>query len=197
MLNPQDVPPSVLLPPIGTVHQAYPHGKRYTLQWLVPDSNVLVQERNEQQIPNNRDAAFVENVLNSNTHESLPLPSGLLLHYNYGAAVLKHWGRNKSFLDLSSIPRPPQPVEPVSRLSKASYHRTVVDRKLEAARSGKEPGGSDGRNANEGNTDRRELDEDEIVMLLWLNNNPEALQEFQEEERLAKESITDWRAGVE
>jgi hypothetical protein len=33
-------------------------------------------------------------------------------------------------------------------------------------------------------------------MLLWLNNNPEALRELQEEERLAKESIMDWRAGV-
>jgi hypothetical protein len=65
----------------------------------------------------------------------------------------------------------------------------VVDRKLEAVRSGREPGGSDSRNAHEGNT----LDEDEIVMLLWLNNNPEALQELQEEERLAKESITNWR----
>ncbi|HEV7737157.1 MAG TPA: hypothetical protein VGO47_07275, partial [Chlamydiales bacterium] len=102
MLNPQDVAPSVPFDGIDETSQVYPHGKRYTLQWLVPNSGVKLQKINEQHTPNNRDAAFLKEALNDHNDES-SLPSGLLLHYNYGAAVLKNWGRNKAFLDLSSI----------------------------------------------------------------------------------------------
>jgi hypothetical protein len=52
----------------------------------------------ETMFPNNSDGAFL------NQHE--PKPSDLLLHYNYGAAAVKHWGRNVDVLDK----RPDLPV---------------------------------------------------------------------------------------
>jgi hypothetical protein len=57
---------------------AYPARMRYTLQWLVSPEALVC--------PNNRDATF-----RKRTKKLKPSP--LLLHYNYGAAAVKQWGK--------------------------------------------------------------------------------------------------------
>ena len=53
--------------------------------------------------PNNNDATFMDQLL--------PKSADLLLHYNYGAAAVKQWGKNTSVLtDRPDIPRPSVPV---------------------------------------------------------------------------------------
>ncbi|KAI9566243.1 hypothetical protein HD554DRAFT_2118651 [Boletus coccyginus] len=77
---------------------SYPCGSRYTLQWLATDYPSL---RNFvcAALPSNSDAAFV-------SHHK-PKPSDLLLHYNYGAAAVKLWGRNHAILgNHAGLPRP-------------------------------------------------------------------------------------------
>jgi len=64
----------------------YPTGSRDTLQWLVtPDESI------EPVVPNNSDAA-----LKKCTRELKQ--SEILLHYNYGAAAIKCWGRGVAVL---------------------------------------------------------------------------------------------------
>jgi hypothetical protein len=43
--------------------------------------------------------------------QQLPKPADLLLHYNYGAAAVKQWGKNTRVLtNRPNIPRPSVPV---------------------------------------------------------------------------------------
>jgi hypothetical protein len=71
----------------------YPTGSRYTLQWLV-----MPYESIEPVVPNNSDAAFKK-------YTKKPKPSELLLHYNYGAAAVKCWGRGIEALQNRAKPR--------------------------------------------------------------------------------------------
>jgi hypothetical protein len=76
---------------------SYPTGSRYTAQWLVTPSQVILHH-----LPNNNDATFM--------NEKLPKPADILLHYNYGAAAVKQWGKNSSVLtNRPSVPRPSVP----------------------------------------------------------------------------------------
>ncbi|KAI9566237.1 hypothetical protein HD554DRAFT_2279022 [Boletus coccyginus] len=68
---------------------SYPHGSRYSLQWLATDYESL-RRFSHAALPSNSDAAFI-------SHHK-PKPSDLLLHYNYGAAAVKYWGRNCAVL---------------------------------------------------------------------------------------------------
>jgi hypothetical protein len=83
---------------------SYPAQQRYILQWLeTPDEFISPI------IPNNVDAAFKK--------RTQARPSDLLLHYNYGAAAVKQWGRGTELLHkLTSPPRPsvpaPAPIAP-------------------------------------------------------------------------------------
>ncbi|KAF8878882.1 hypothetical protein BD779DRAFT_1175813 [Infundibulicybe gibba] len=73
---------------------SYPTDARYTLQWLVPEDPFALP-----QISNNNDATFLD--------QQMPRPSDLLLHYNYGAAAVKNWGRNTDVLgQRPGLPRP-------------------------------------------------------------------------------------------
>ncbi|KAF8867756.1 hypothetical protein BD779DRAFT_1685398 [Infundibulicybe gibba] len=69
---------------------SYPLDARYTLQWLFPANPCTLSY-----MPNNRDATFL--------NHQLPRPADLLLHYNYGAAAVKNWGKNVGALD--QLPR--------------------------------------------------------------------------------------------
>ncbi|KAI9566234.1 hypothetical protein HD554DRAFT_2315664 [Boletus coccyginus] len=84
ILEMSDIPdrPVDFPPPHGST---YPLTSRYTLHWLaagVQSPRIFSRPI----LPSNIDAAFV-------SHHK-PGPSDLLLHYNYGAAAVKHWGRN-------------------------------------------------------------------------------------------------------
>ncbi|KAJ7729221.1 hypothetical protein B0H14DRAFT_3518366 [Mycena olivaceomarginata] len=49
----------------------------------------MATEHHKRDVPNNKDAAFKK-------HSKKPKPSPLLLHYNYGVAALKWWGKVQS-----------------------------------------------------------------------------------------------------
>lgn len=103
--------------PLGTSH---PRRSRYTLQWFAANDEIL-----HATFPNNSDAAFL-------SHHK-PKPSYLLLHYNYGAAAVKNWGRNHAILgSRSGLPRP-HPPEPVAMgPTKSVGDRTTAIAKLTA-----------------------------------------------------------------
>ena len=71
---------------------SYPPHKRYTLQWLEDpgpaDTNM---------IPNNSDATFKKATKKAK-------PSDLLLHYTYGAAAIRRWGRGTEILTKLATP---------------------------------------------------------------------------------------------
>ena len=90
--------------PVGV---SYPLESRYTFQWLMTPN-----ERTLDRDPDNNDATF--------KNHDLPKPDDLLLHYNYGAAAVKHWGRNME--DVLNHPHPPVPPAPT---------RTVLESEIQ------------------------------------------------------------------
>jgi len=99
MLSTKDIPPRH---DRGDLPEgvSYPGRSHYTLQWLVSSGKVTSM------VPNNSDsdAAFKKR-----TGKRKPLD--LLLHYNYGAAAVKCWGRGSEVLqNLANPPCPPVPV---------------------------------------------------------------------------------------
>jgi hypothetical protein len=170
----------------------YPQdGVRYTLQWIVPNPVQTVQEMMENVgIPANSDAAFVKNT-------GLMRPSGLLLHYNYGAAVVKHWGKNISILTTRpNIPRPPKPAEPARRPPFKQNDRNTTINKLDASREGgnNNLGLRGGGVGGAGDTNEA-LDADDIIMLLW-SSNPRTVQRRIAEEKCKDDAIDQWRLAV-
>ncbi|KAI9571174.1 hypothetical protein HD554DRAFT_257636 [Boletus coccyginus] len=105
--------------PLGTSH---PRGSRYTFQWFAANDETL-----HATFPNNSDAAFLSHYK--------PNPSDLLLHYNYGAAAVKNWGRNHAILgSRPGLPRPHPPVPVATGPTKSVGDRTTAIAKLTAAR---------------------------------------------------------------
>ena len=111
--------------------------------------------------PNNVDARFV-------TGTNIPKPSDLLLHYNFGAAVVKYWCCNQNILvERPNIPRP-KPEDPTSKKRYISISiAMLLGRNKVAERKGmlagvisknKEPGGSGAGGPDEGGG----WDEDDI-----------------------------------
>lgn len=146
---------------------SYPSSSRYTLQWLASDHPVL-----RTFFPNNNDAAFMSH------HE--PKPSDLLLHYNYGAAAVKYWGRNQAVLD--NLPRP-HALETVAMGPTKSVDDTT------------EPAGNGGGTGSAAATDSRQpgWDEDDVILFFWGNSMPSMERHGKKEER--NENINKWRAG--
>jgi len=120
-----DVPsrPHNVPPPRGS---SYPHGSRYSLQWLIDYPSL--RRFSHGALPNNSDAAFL-------SHHK-PKPSDLLLHYNYGAAAVKHWGRNHDVLgNRPGLPRPQPPETVATNPTKHIGDHTTTIAKPEAARA--------------------------------------------------------------
>lgn len=102
--------------PDGTSH---PLRARYTLQALADDRFLC------DYLTNNFDAAFVS--------QRKRKPSDLLLHYNYGAAAVKHWGRNTAVLDnRPGLYRPPAPETTPVGAAKRVGNRTERITKMTA-----------------------------------------------------------------
>ena len=78
-----------------------PENSRYTAQYLeLPGRSEL------RTLPDNSDAAF-----GKTSRLGAKKPSALLLHYNYGIAAVKLWGRKTHILeDKAKEFRPPKPV---------------------------------------------------------------------------------------
>ena len=171
--------------PNGT---SYPWSSRYTLQWLAADDDVLLSV-----FRNNTDAAFVSN------HK--PKPSDLLLHYNYGAAAVKHWGRNHAVLgNRPGLPRPQAPETVAIGPTQSIGDRTTTIAKLAAARAEgiqQQPAGNGDGMGSAAATDSEQpvWDEDDVMLFFWGNSTP-SMERHAKQEQERKENINKWRAGT-
>lgn len=123
-------------------------------------------------------------------NQALPKPADVLIHYNYGAAVVKHWGQNTYILNnCSDIPRPsipaPAPLGPPrfkSNLKYAIQERAVATHQEECV------AGND--------TEARESwDEDDVVLFCWGNSRVAQARAARVEEERNK-NLEEWRSGV-
>ncbi|KAF7345562.1 hypothetical protein MVEN_01574900 [Mycena venus] len=180
-----DVPPpsnATQILPDGVKYSTNP---RYTLQWLNGDSYI------QSLYPNNKDAAFKEFV------RKTTLPSPLLLHYNYGVAALKWWGKGPEYL-ITARTRPAPPIPAAMGPSKSKHDRSVRTKKLEDARS---PGGlqgdagTGGSKAIEDIDERREEDAERLVLNFYVNTPTARLRRAQEKAE-KRDSITEWQKGL-
>ncbi|TDL26653.1 hypothetical protein BD410DRAFT_825774 [Rickenella mellea] len=138
---------------------AYPDNERYTLQWLVIPGVAELRYFAD----HNMDAAFKKE-----TEE--PKPSELLLHYNYGAAAVRHWGHGMGVLqERPNLPRPTGPV-------RTRKERSAAIRK---------------RDRTQG-----EWDADDIVLFFWANT-PAARERRRKEQEERTQYMEAWRQGVE
>lgn len=109
---------------------SYPTDLRYTFQWNAPPEDQIILDH----IPNNNDATFKD------LHENNK-PADLLLHYNYGAAAVLHWGRNKSVLEhRPGILRPSVRVAAPREPESEAYDRSIDFKMCNAATSQGEQG---------------------------------------------------------
>lgn len=145
-------------------------------------------------VPNNTNAAFKTDTENDQ-------PSGLLLHYTYGARAIKLWGRGTDVLKaLVKHPRPdPVPQSPMGP-TKTQGDRKVAIRKRERHQNDGAGGGSSlAGTGTEGlpavELEDEMLDGDEVMMFFWTNSKVARERRFQE----AKESfrrMERWRGEV-
>jgi hypothetical protein len=160
------------------VNVSYPTNSRYTLQWIVtPDSQTL------NLFPNNNDATFMD--------QELDKPADVLLHYNYGAAAVKKWGKNTSVLtDRPDIPRPSIRVE--------DDRNTAVQRRVAAMSQGGQCAGSERNGSEEAAGDLAEQeawDEDDVMLFFW-GNSKAAMERHAQKMQERTEYLEEWRAGV-
>ncbi|KAI0278646.1 hypothetical protein BGY98DRAFT_916858 [Russula aff. rugulosa BPL654] len=141
---------------------SYPTGSRYTLQWIVTPRETILYH-----FPNNNDATFM--------NQELPKPADVLLHYNYGAAVVKQWGKNASVLtNRPDVPRLPVPVQGGQGAGSKRKSSKGAAADLEAQDT---------------------WDEDDVILFLWGNSKAARERHAQrEQERTAY--LEDWRAAV-
>jgi len=114
--------------------------------------------------PNNTDATFRRGTRK-------PKPSHLLLHYTYGAAVVKHWGQNKDvFMNRPNIPRPMVSVEAPRDAPKVISDRSKTTAKLDKAR-GLKTDAQDGAPGGPADSVEGDMyDEDDIMLFFWGNS---------------------------
>ena len=146
----------------------YPNQGRYTLQWLVSPYAALTSA-----VSNNTDATFKETTRK-------PKPSDLLLHYNYGAAAVKRWGRGTDLLvKHAKPPCPPVPVAAPAGPSKTKHDRAAtIDKAWDLGGVGGESSAAGARRGGLAESEDREWDEDDHdVMLFFWGNSPAATSE--------------------
>jgi len=167
---------------------SYPSDRRYTLQWIAAPPTAATLEH----FPNNSDATFA--------NQELAKPADLLLHYNYGAAVVKHWGKNKDVLTKRlDIPRPPVPSPvPMGPIPEKHNHRGSIAKRVitgvksKFRTSGRSAGGAAGDLED---SEQVKWDEDDIMLFFW-GNTKAARERRAQKERERTEYLEDWRAGV-
>ncbi|KAH9952808.1 hypothetical protein BC827DRAFT_1252193, partial [Russula dissimulans] len=181
----------------------YPVGERFSLQVVAGDL-----DRNSLLLayPNNTDAAFKRGT-------NLPKPSSLILHYNYGAAAVKLWGRRTEILDRPNIPRPQvvtnhQPGGP----SRGRNNRLIAIRKREGhdnTAGGSGESAESAEVAGGGATDvtdnptvvvqpmvgYRGWDEDDWMLFFW-GNTPAARERYRAADEQSSNRIARWASEV-
>ena len=168
----------------------YPPHKHYTLQWLEDpgpaDTNM---------IPNNSDATFKKATKKAKL-------SDLLLHYTYGAAAVRRWGRGTEILTkLATPPRPQVPVPaPVGPKRTIVHDRDATVRKRYKSQSTGETGaGSSMAGAETGGLVESEgqviWDDDEVMLFFW-GNSEAAKQRHLKKVGENTQDLEQWRDGV-
>ncbi|KAF8235116.1 hypothetical protein L208DRAFT_1543798 [Tricholoma matsutake] len=186
--HPQDIPPRYNRTNLAS-DVGYPPHRRYTLQWL-KDPGLADMDM----VPNNSDATFKKATKKAK-------PSDLLLHYTYGAATVKCWGRGTEIL--TKLANPPRPQVPVP--APAGPQRTIHDRaatirmRSQGQSTGETGAGSSTAGAGTGgfveSEGRAIWDEDEVMLFFWGNS------EAAKERHLKKvgentRRLEQWRGGV-
>jgi len=159
----------------------YPQNCRYTAQYLESIGPF------ERMLPNNTDAAFGK-------ASRAKKPSALLLHYNYGAAAVKKWGRKIYILeDIAKKSRPRKPVPAPSGPSRGIHNRSLTIKKRGRAVATAEKAKIAG--AIKGNR-KATWDEDDVMLFLWGNSRAARERHFKtsEEKRV---NLEQWRQGVD
>ena len=147
-------------------------------------------------IPDNNDATFAFRTRQSNR------PSDLLLHYTYGAAAVKHWGKNSGILtQRPGIPRPAIPAPMQMGPSKLEHDRSNTTRKqvewtsddtgVQLTAETKD----NGVGAGVGDA-RKEHDEDDVMLFLW-GNTKVARQRHAQKEEERRGYLEQWRSGIQ
>jgi hypothetical protein len=104
-------------------------------------------------------------------NHQLHKPADVLLHYNYGAAAVKKWGKNTSVLiNRPNIPRPSTPV-PVA-MGPDRSGGTVADSEVQD-----------------------QWHEDDTMLFFW-GNSKAAMERHAQKKQERTEYLEDWRAGV-
>jgi len=147
---------------------------RYTLQWLEePDAGAL-----RYVCGHNVDAAFLKATNKSK-------PSGLLVHYHYGAAAVERWGHGVEVLE--NHPRPPAPPPvPMAHSPAAGSGAANV-----AAR---EASGS-GQMLDSEWKDQAQWDADDVVLYLRANSRA-ATERYRMKQEKSARDMEQWRRGV-
>ncbi|KAH9959463.1 hypothetical protein BC827DRAFT_1134615 [Russula dissimulans] len=200
VLDIDDVPrvDSVRSPLLDPAVYEYPVGERFSLQ-AVGD---LHRSTLLHAYPNNTTAAFKRGT-------NLPKPSSLILHYIYGAAVVKLWGRRTDVLNRPNIPRPRvvknhQPDGPF----RGRNNRLTAIRKREA-RNNTEVSSGEAGGVGDGATDTtdnptvvtqpmvgyRGWDEDDWMLFFW-GNTPAARERHRAAEEESSDRIARWTFEV-
>ena len=138
-------------------------------------------------VPNNSDAAFKE-------YTKKAKPSDLLLHYNYGAAAVKRWGRGKEVL--TKLANPPHP--PVPGPAPAGPQRTIHDRAAAIRKrfQGRSSGGAGAGTGGEVESEGQAMwDEDEVMLFFW-GNSGAAKERHLKKVAENTRRLEQWRGGL-
>jgi hypothetical protein len=167
----------------------FPDNDRYTLQWLVTPSEASLWV-----FPNNNDATFQD--------QTLPKPSDLLLHYNYGAAAVKQWGKNVSVLtERPGVPRPLELVPaPMGPGKVANEHlRSIKKRNAVTSKEGqgsrKKRKTLSGARDTDSDSVQHSWDEDDVVLFFWGNSKVAQERRVREEQERGRH-VEKWRDAV-
>ena len=160
----------------------YPPGCRYTLQWLETTDEAAMFL-----IPNNSDATFRKRV------RKRDLPSDVLLHYIYGAAAVKNWGRGMEILQKhANPPRPQVPAPAPAGPSKTIQDRATTIKKCEAAKKRGRAGAGAGVLVE---SEDQVWDEDDTVLYFWGNTQAAKKRHLKKANKETRR-IEQWRGGV-
>jgi len=169
---------------------SFPTNSRYSLPWIVyppPGIGRLYS--------NNLDAAFLD--------QNLPKPADLLLHYNYGVAVVKWWGKNSARLEERlELPRSGCAIAAPMPTTTTTNDRIGPIQKQDVA-SGKTQGQTPGkcgqsihRTAAADDPEVQEVwDEDDVILFLW-GNTKAAQERFVRKEQDRRAFMEEWRDTV-
>ncbi len=158
----------------------YPEGSRYSAHWLEPGGNGQIM------VPNNTDATF-------GRYSAARKPSALLLHYNYGAAAVKRWGRNEHLLQSQTTEsRPPKPPPKSFRPPFIPAKRGVAIEKRKKALAAEE---AKRAGASTGATHNAAWDEDDAMLFFW-GNSRAAKERYRKTSEAKRESLEQWRRGI-